>query len=627
MILKSTRKTWLACAALAVFAGHAGAAHAQGDNLFDMLFGGNNRSSAARSAPPPKPVEPAPQRRVPAKAPKISAPSYYNYKPESLAHVEFSEITLPEAEGAFQPTLEGVSFREALPMLEGMELYAEKDIAQALVDFYSNRPDFIWVSGYQPNDRARQVLRVLSEASSYGLSDSDYTVGVPGSDFSYDDIAARQKELIRFEMMLSARALRYARDAHAGRINPNKLSGYHDFAKKPMNLEQSLGFMANMADADIYLERQHPQNDTYRKLRAELEMLRGAAEREIIVDPKTFVRPGGTNPELAKLLKLIERDADAAFLETHGAALKEHAGSEVYVEALVPVVKAAQEERGLKPDGVIGPRTVAAIAGVSKAARIDKVLYTLERLRWHPSELGETRVVINAASFNVDFFDKGEPRISMRTVVGRSANQTNFFHDELETVEFNPYWGVPRSIIVNEMLPKLWRDPSYLDRNGYEVINGQGRKVSSSAVDWGQYGRNVPFSVRQKPGRRNALGELKILFPNRHAIYMHDTPSKSLFQRDTRAFSHGCVRLADPRAMAAALLDVSVDDVARAIESGDRSRPTRRKIERKIPVYVGYFTAWPQTDGVIAYHGDVYGRDERLGIAIEKVTDTRSPNS
>lgn len=143
-------------------------------------------------------------------------------------------------------------------------------------------------------------------------------------------------------------------------------------------------------------------------------------------------------------------------------------------------------------------------------------------------------------------------------------------------------------------------------------------------MNWGQYGSNVPYSVRQKPGRNNALGELKILFPNRHAIYMHDTPSKSLFQRDTRAFSHGCVRLADPRAMAAAVLDISVDEVSRAIESGDRSRPTRRRIERDIPVYVGYFTAWPQTDGVVSYHGDVYGRDARLKTALEKTTDLRS---
>ncbi|WP_367714564.1 L,D-transpeptidase family protein [Nitratireductor sp. GISD-1A_MAKvit] len=615
-------------AAVAMIVGATGTANAQADNLFDMLFGGGIRKKERVATPPPAASKPVTRKPVKRRAaPKISAPSYYNYSPARLTRVAFAQIKPPKREDAFSPALEGVSFREALPSLEEVELYAENDIADAVVEFYSRNPDFIWVTGYQVNDRARSVLRELAEAGRHGLNEADYTVGVPGPDFSYDRIAERQAELIRFEMTLTARALRYARDAFAGRVDPNKLSGYHDFPKKPMNLQQSVAFMANMDEPALYLKGLHPQNDMYRQLRAELEALRGSVEREIVVDPKTFVRPGGASPEFAKLLKIIERDAEETFLAQHGTTLTEHAGSEVYSSALVPVIEAVQRKHDLTPDGIVGPRTVAAIAGVSKADRIEKVVYSLERLRWHPSDLGDTRVVINAASFNVDFFDRGEHRISMRTVVGRNANQTSFFYDELETVEFNPYWGVPRSIIVNEMLPKLWRDPSYLDRNGYEVINSKGRRISSSAVNWGQYGRNVPYSVRQKPGPRNALGELKILFPNRHAIYMHDTPSKSLFQRDTRAFSHGCVRLADPRAMAAAVLDISVEQVAGLIEKGDRSRPTRRKVERRIPVYVGYFTAWPEVDGEVAFHGDIYGRDQRLKTALEKTADLRSPSS
>lgn len=629
MILFGFQKAGLACATLALLAG--GAAQAQADNLFDMLFGGGNRATTnARGAPQRGvvPAEPVRRKSPRAPAPKISAPSYYTYKPAEPVHVDFSRIEPPVLETAFEPMLDGAAFREALPKLAGFELFAEKGIAEALTDYYSKNPDFIWVSGYQTNKRAERALRILAEAGQFGLSEADYTVGVPSADFRYDQIAERQKELIRFEMMLSARVLRYVRDAHGGRVDPNKLSGYHDLPEKPLDLVQSLGFMAHASDVDIYLNQQHPQNSDYRALRAELETLRAAAEREIVVDPKTFVRPGGGNPEFAKLLKIIERDGDADFLTQYGPLLKDHAGSELYADELVPLIKAAQERHGLKPDGVIGPRTVSAMAGESKAARIEKVLLALERLRWHPSDLGETRVVINAASFKVDFFDKEKLRLSMRTVVGSPSNQTSFFHDTLETVEFNPYWGVPRSILVNEMLPKLLRDSSYLDRNGYEVVNGSGRQVSSTAVNWGQYGSNIPFSVRQKPGPGNSLGELKILFPNRHAIYMHDTPSKSLFQRDMRAFSHGCVRLVDPRAMAAAVLDISVDEVAASINRGG-GQPTRRKVERDIPIYVGYFTAWPdaEANGKVTYHSDVYGRDERLKIALEKVADTRAPSS
>ncbi len=155
----------------------------------------------------------------------------------------------------------------------------------------------------------------------------------------------------------------------------------------------------------------------------------------------------------------------------------------------------------------------------------------------------------------------------MRVVVGQKSNQTYFFSDTIETVEYNPYWGVPHSIIVNEMLPKLYEDPAYLDDIGYEVTTASGAPISSTAVDWHAVAlKKLPINVRQRPGDDNALGELKILFPNSHAIYMHDTPSKRLFQRDSRAFSHGCVRLEDPRAMAAAVLGKPVDYIASRIE-------------------------------------------------------------
>ena len=298
-------KTGLVCATLAILAG--GASQAQADNLFDMLFGGGNRAASNARVEPMRGVAPAkPVRRKPARVatPKISAPSYYNYKPAEPVHIDFARIAPAVPEAAFGSMLVGAAFRESLPDLAGFELFAEKGIAEALIEYYSKNPDFIWVSGHQANARAEQALRVLAEAGQFGLSEADYTVGVPSTDFQHDQIAERQKQLIRFEMTLSARVLRYARDAYQGRIDPNKLSGYHDLPEKPLDLTQSLGFMARVSDVDIYLKLQHPQNSDYRALRAELETLRAGAEREIVVDPKTFVRPGGSNPEFAKLLKI-----------------------------------------------------------------------------------------------------------------------------------------------------------------------------------------------------------------------------------------------------------------------------------------------------------------------------------
>lgn len=209
----------------------------------------------------------------------------------------------------------------------------------------------------------------------------------------------------------------------------------------------------------------------------------------------------------------------------------------------------------------------------------------------------------------------------MRSVVGSKAHQTFFFQDKIKTVEFNPSWGVPQSIIVNEMVPKLRRDPSYLDRLGYEVaVNG--RSVSSTSVDW--YGSTNSISVRQPPSSDNALGDLKILFPNAHAIYMHDTPAKSFFKRDMRALSHGCVRLAEPRKMAAALLGISEKDVDARIATG-KNVPT--SVNADIPVYIAYFTAWPNKDGKVEYFGDVYDRDVATMKALAATSKARNPQA
>ena len=209
----------------------------------------------------------------------------------------------------------------------------------------------------------------------------------------------------------------------------------------------------------------------------------------------------------------------------------------------------------------------------------------------------------------------------MRVVIGKTSNQTSFFQDEIEQIDYNPYWGVPQSIIVNEMLPRLRNDPGYLDRAGYEVTDSKGRRIPSAAINWGQYGAKVPYSVRQTPSEANALGELKILFPNKHAIYMHDTPQKALFNRDARAFSHGCVRLQQPREMAAAVLGTDVGYIEGKLAKGHSTE----KIPGKIPVYVAYFTAWPNKDGVVEYFADVYSRDERVLKALEKTATVRTP--
>lgn len=588
-----------------------GDADAQG--LFERLFGGNriNRRQRTPEPPPPKP------KRIK----KISAPSYYKYKIDRSSAIKVASIAEAAKAESLMPALGTAGFGESVSAIAGEKIIAETEVAKAVAEYYSANPRFIWVSGFSPNARAAEALRVLGEASSYALQPADYRVAVPPAGFSLDDTASRLAELGRFELALSARVLRYVNDAVNGRVVADRLSGYHDLPRQKIDYAGVLKTLAHTQEVRTYLESRHPQNDQYQALRRELEMLRASAENDIVIAPKTFIKPGQVNPEFPKILRLIERRADGAFRAEHGLLLTANFTSETYSTALVPLVKAAQKAHGLKPDGIIGRRTVGALAGETKSDRIQKVALALERLRWLPSELGNPYVFINQPAFRAEFVRGGVSELSMRVVVGKRSNQTSFFYDEIEQVDFNPYWGVPQSIIVNEMLPRLVRDPGYLDRAGYEVTNVRGKRVSSSSINWGQYGGKVPFDVRQKPGARNALGELKILFPNKHAIYMHDTPSKGLFKKDVRAFSHGCVRLQQPRAMAAAVLGWSIDDIESKLKKGH----AEQKVANKIPVYVAYFTAWPDQTGSIGYSSDVYGRDGRLQTAMDMTTGARKP--
>ena len=263
----------------------------------------------------------------------------------------------------------------------------------------------------------------------------------------------------------------------------------------------------------------------------------------------------------------------------------------------------------VKVTGVLGPQTVAALNNATTSGSTDKLLDNMERIRWLPRDLGSRYIFVNQAAFEAQVIRDGKPEWETRVIVGKPMTQTPVFNDEMEMVVFNPSWGVPPSIIANEYLPKLRRDPGYLDRLGFKVVTPAGKVVSSRSVSWGSYGAKVPYGIQQPPGVKNALGELKFLFPNAHDIYMHDTPTRELFSQDMRAFSHGCVRVQNPREFASVVLGWSPDEVAAKVETGVSETV---RLKQKIPVHLTYFTAWPDASGNIVYFNDIYGRDKPI---------------
>ncbi len=575
--------------------------------LLDLLRG-NKEKRAERKVKEVLDVDPEPIRRV-------SGPRYYTYKAEGYRSFKMPDFAAPVVTGAIAG--DDAAIVPAAVDLPAIRVKADDGVASVMEAYYQSEDDYLWIKDDAVLDRARLAIATLAKAGELGLDPNDYVVEIPELS---DDVVQRRHQLAEFEFRLTAAALTYIQDNQRGRVDPNRISGYHDFKRKSVDLATDIKILKNAALVDRYLAYRTPKGAHFIALKKELAHLQkemGGPEDRIEIADGTFIRPGRSSKELPNVIKGVIKNASLDLRLDHALTLGDYHQGEDYTPQLVALVEAFQEEKGLRPDGIIGPATIRKLVGGDTVQdRYNKVVYAMERARWLPNDLGERRVFINEPAYMAYYYNKGQEELSMRVVVGKPSNQTYFFKDEIETVEFNPYWGVPRSIIVNEMLPKLRSDPSYLDRLGYEV-SYRGRRVSSSSVNW--YA-TASVDVRQPPGRKNALGELKILFPNAHAIYMHDTPSKSLFQRDTRAYSHGCVRLSDPRAMASAVLGVSKDAIASHIAQGQNKQVS---VPQKIPVYVSYFTAWPNKDGKVEYFNDVYSRDKYLQRAIDATEKVR----
>lgn len=248
--------------------------------------------------------------------------------------------------------------------------------------------------------------------------------------------------------------------------------------------------------------------------------------------------------------------------------------------------------------------------------RIAQVELNLERWRWMPDDLGARHFIVNIPSFHLYVREQHKTVLDMKVVVGKPGTETPVFSDEMESVVFSPYWNIPETIALGETAPAIMRDPSYLERNNIEVLSVSSsgtRRVDPSEIDWGNAGELERLAFRQKPGAANALGHVKFLFPNPHNVYLHDTPADSLFNRPTRTFSHGCVRVERPEDLARYVLrdhaEWDQDRIRRAMHSGNE---THVKVKEKIPVHIVYFTVWVDDQGVAHFLPDPYKRDRKL---------------
>lgn len=464
----------------------------------------------------------------------------------------------------------------------------------------------LWTRDGDLTERGKALRDVLAAADAEGLERAAYLPPALGA-FEAAPPGHDTAAMARLDIELSALALKYARDASGGRFEPERLSRYHDV--RPPRVEASLAMrvLAFSPFPDSYLRSLHPVHPAYEALKAELASLRNtasAAPGEPIAEGP-LVKTGKAD---ARVPAVRQRLADLGYPQALDAA----GDPEVLDADLSIQLRLFQKASGIKVSGFLGPQTVAALNTPARETNIARILNNLERLRWLPRDLGKRHVFVNQAAFELQVIEDRRPVWTSRVIVGKPHTQTVVFHDQMEMIVFNPSWGVPPSIVANEYLPKLRNDPGYLDRIGFRVVDSRGRIVPSGTVNWAAYGSKVPFGIQQPPGRDNALGDVKFLFPNSHNIYMHDTPNRNLFEKDVRAFSHGCVRVENPRDFAAILLGWDRERIEAHIAT-PKSETVR--LERRIPVHLTYFTAWPDDTGKIRYFNDIYGRDKAMDNA------------
>lgn len=285
---------------------------------------------------------------------------------------------------------------------------------------------------------------------------------------------------------------------------------------------------------------------------------------------------------------------------------------------LVAAVEAFQRRHGLQVDGIVGRATLAAL-NVPVAARIAQLRINLERLRWVFRDRAEEFVAVNIAAFQAVYVVQDEVRWRGRAVVGQPFRQTPIFKAELTHLVLNPTWTVPPTILRKDILPKLRQDVGYLRQRKLRVFDREGRSVDASMVDWQSVSvARFPYLLRQDAGPDNALGRIKFMFPNAHAVYLHDTPARALFDQAERTFSSGCIRIEDPLGLAELLLDEPQHwnraGLAAALASG---RTRRVDLPRTVPVMLLYLTAFPGSDGALNFRRDVYARDAAVLAALD----------
>jgi L,D-transpeptidase YcbB len=493
--------------------------------------------------------------------------------------------------------------------------------ASALPGAAAAAPDApLWFDRGRPSPEASEAVQVLLDARAEGLDPADYAAASLATALEAAQRAPlAEGEQARLDDALTAAVRRYVADLRQGRVDPRQVQSHFPPARRSIpDLQPLLREAVATHRVGQALHDAEPQLPMYAALRRALARYRAFGE------PAAWHSP--LPPLPARKLPPGQVYAGVAVLAQRLALLGDlPAGTPVaerYDGALVAAVQSFQQRHGLAPDGVLGAATIQEL-NVTPAQRARQIELAMERLRWTPLMQAPRMVVINVPEFVLRAYDVQDDRVNvrlaMKVIVGRAMrNRTPLIGHDMRFIEFSPYWNVPPSIAARETIPRLRRDPGYLAREGLEFVGPGGQTTTAvSAANLDAVLRGG-WRIRQRPGTRNALGGIKFVFPNADDIYLHDTPTRQLFERDRRDFSHGCIRLEAPLALARFVLqdqpEWTEERIREAMAAGVSSTI---RLMQPLPVLIAYSTVIVKS-GVVFFYPDIYGHDAVLDGALRR---------
>ena len=455
--------------------------------------------------------------------------------------------------------------------------------------------------------RVKRFLKLISSADRDGLIADDYHFLQLNRRITSTDPSA--SAIAELDILLTDAFARFAYNLRFGKANPHDIDENWNFSRALITDDPARWLYRAIAEDDIAgaLEWLRPKMPVYRTLQAELAHYRQLFETAnwpILPDGPTL-KPGARDPRVALLRRRL---ADIASERTLDPLI----GS--YFDAnLEKAVRDFQQRHGLFVDGFVGKATRSQL-NVSADTRIDQLRVNLERIRWVFRDIEEEFLAINIAAFHAAYIRGGDIVWQARAVVGRPYRQTPVFKATMTHLIFNPTWTVPPTILKNDVLPGMRKDPAYLQRKGLRVLNYAGVEVDPQTIDWQRAGaERFPYLLRQDPGPQNALGRVKFIFPNSHLVYLHDTPSRDLFKRAERTFSSGCIRIERPLEFAQILLNTNDDPTPLQVQDLVAGKSPRRiDLKHPLTVMLLYLTAFTAEDGTLQFRRDIYNRDQAV---------------